>query len=157
MPSVDAAERVRRRLNEWRVRTGHGAGTQLAHAVHGKYGARLSNQWASGIFGGRQDLRLKDLDAVAELLGVPPGDLVRRDDDHYLEVIPSEMLLLRHIRSLPDTVRHHLLKLWDYTFSFQAQVLKDQKVKVDQRTKAARLLRHRKEPSDTHPHHPKAG
>lgn len=144
MPQLQgAAERVRMRLNEWAVKEGHGARTKLAHAVTGKYGKPMGLSWASGILKGKSAVQLDQLDQVAELLNVPPGDLVRRNKDHYLEVLPSEMLFLAHIRSLPDTVRHNLLHVWDYLFGFQERLLKEQKATVDKRTKAARLERER--------------
>lgn len=138
---LNAAERVRLRLNEWAIEVGHGAGKRLGEAVSGKFGEQMSPQWASGILSGKSDLRLKDLDAVAELLGVPPGDLVRRDGDHYLELIPTEMLFVRYLRGLPDTVRKHLLHVCDYFYAFQDGVLKAQRAQVDLRTKAARAQR----------------
>lgn len=141
VPDVDAAERVRRRLVEWKEKHGHGAGTTLASAVNGKYGEAMSPQWASGVFTGKNDLRLEHLDAVAELLGVPPGDLVRREKDLYIEVIPTEMMFLRHLRKLPDTVRHQLLHVWDYLFGFQDKLLKEYKDQVDRRTALARRSR----------------
>lgn len=144
MSQSDAAARVRRRLNEWADRVGrHGATTALAKAVPGKYGKPMSVTWASGIITGKQDLRLADLDAVAELLGVPPGDLVRRNHDHYLEVIPSEMRFLQHIRRLPDTIRQHWLAYLDYVFGFQDALLTEHKTTIDKRTKLARLARER--------------
>lgn len=140
MPQKNAQERVHSRIKEWADGIGHGAGKVLAEAVSGKYGEPMSEQWASGVIHGNP-LRLQYLDAVAELLGVPPGDLVRRNDDHYLEVIPSEMLFLKYIRSLPDTVRHNLLHVCEYIFGFQERLLREQKSTVDKRTKAARLER----------------
>lgn len=145
MPQVDAAARVRKRLVEWKASYGHGAGTELAKAVPGEYGESLSPQWASGIFKGKSKLRLEDLDYVADLLGIPPGDLVRRDGDHYLEVIPSEIRFLQHLRALPDTVRHHWLTFLDYVFGFQEQLLAEHKATVDRRTKAARNAKARAE------------
>lgn len=142
MPNRNAEERVHARIKEWAERTGHGAGRMLAAAVNGRYGEKMSEQWASGIIKGNP-LRLKYLDAIAELLGVPPGDLVRRYNDHYLEVIPSEMRFLKHIRSLPDTVRQHWLAFLDYVFGFQDTLLTERKSTIDKRTKLARLERAR--------------
>lgn len=143
VPQLDAAERVRRRLQEWAKTRGRGAGKELAAAVPGKFGQPMTEQWASGILNGRNDLRLADLDSIAELLHVPPGDLVRRDGDHYVEVIPSEMRFLKYVRSVPDTVRHHWLMCLDYLFAFQEQVMNENRATIDKRTKAARLQRER--------------
>lgn len=139
----DAAARVRRRLNEWKKAHGRGATKALGGAVLGKFGEPMSAQWASGILKGKSELRLADLDSVAELLGVPPGDLVRRNGDHYMELIPSEMKFVGYLRQLPDTVRRHLMSAWDYFFRAQSELLSLQKDTVDRRTKAARAERDR--------------
>ena len=136
-----AADRVRARTKEWVAVHGHGSQRKLALAVLGKYGEPRSDSWISDILNGRADVSLRDLDALAEAMGIPPGDLVRRDDDHYLEVIPSEMRFLAHLRTLPDTVRQHLLGAWDYIFGFQDRLLKEQRATVDKRTKVARMHR----------------
>jgi len=140
MADQNAEERVSLRIKQWAKQYGHGAGKALARAVSGRFGEEMSEQWASGIIAGAP-LRLKHLDAVAELLGVPPGDLIRRNGDHYLEVIPSEMAFLAHLRTLPNAVRQHLSIALDYIFAFQSQALEAQKTTVDRRTKGARLLR----------------
>lgn len=147
----DAAARVRRRLREWVEREGHGSKIRLAEAVSAKYGEPKSPAWVTGILMGPdkngQDLRLRDLDAVAEFLGVPPGDLVRREGDLYVEVLPTEMRFLRHVRALPDTARHHWIAFLDYVFGFQERLIAEQKGIVDGRTKAARLVREQPRPN----------
>lgn len=140
-PQQNAAERVRQRIQEWITQNGHGSQRKLARSIPGKYGEPRGDSWLSGVLKGRQELALSDLDAVAEALNVPPGDLVRRDKDHYMELIPSEMRFVSHLRTLPDTVRQHLLHVWDYFGGFQERLLKEQKATVDGRTKAARLER----------------
>lgn len=139
----NAAERVRARIKEWVEAQGHGSQRRLARAVPGKFGEPRSDQWLSDILNDRQDLALSDLDAVADAMGVPPGDLVRRNNDHYLELIPSEMRFVTLLRTLPDTIRHNLLAVWAYFDGFQTRLLKEQKATVDQRTKAARMERAR--------------
>lgn len=141
MPQPNAAERVRNRLNEWAKAQGWGARKKLAEGVVGKYGKPMSIQWASGVLKGHQQVGLDQLDDVAALLGVPPGDLVRRDKDHYMELIGSEMRFVSHLRAMPDTVRQHMLHVWEYFGGFQERLLKEQKATVDGRTKAARLER----------------
>lgn len=148
MPSMNAAERVRQRLNEWAKTRGHGAVTALGKAVTGKYGKPMTPQWASGVLSGKSELRLEDLDAVANLLGVLPGDLVRRDGDHYLEVIPSEMQILKHVRALPDTIRQHWLMYLNYVFGFRDELVKERQGQIDKRTKAARLQQQHERGSD---------
>lgn len=140
----NAAERVRTRLKEWVAAHGHGSQGRLARAVPGKFGEPKGDSWISGVLRGEQDVTLRDLDAIAEVLDVPPGDLVRRNHDHYLELIPSEMRFVMHLRSIPDTVRQHLLHVAEYFFGFQERLLKEQKATVDKRTKAARVERERR-------------
>lgn len=137
----NAAERVRARIKEWTDIHGHGSQRRLARAVPGKYGEPRSDQWLSDIINDRQDLALSDLDAVAEAMNLPPGDLVRRNHDHYMELIPSEMRFVMYLRTLPDTIRHNMLHVWEYFFAIQERLLKEQKNTVDKRTKAARLQR----------------
>lgn len=147
MPNQNAAERVRSRIREWNTANGRGSARRLAQSVPGKYGEPRGDSWISGVLRGEQDITLRDLDALAHVLGVPPGDLVRRNGDHYLEVIPSEMRFLFFLRALPDTVRQHLMRVCEYLLGFQEQLLKEQKDTVDQRTKLARLHRHLKRSS----------
>jgi len=142
MPSqLTAAERVRAKLNLWANAQGHGARRTLAAAVSGKYGEPMSIQWASGVLSGHQDLRLDQLDAVAALLNVAPGDLVARAGDHYLEVLPSERKFVEHLRSMPDIIRRHLLATWDYFLEAHVELLTVRKDQVDGRTKLAKRLR----------------
>lgn len=138
-----AAARVRRRIAEWVGRVGHGSKKLLAEAPS-LYGDGHSASWVTDILDGPDrggsDLRLKDLDAVAEIMGVQPGDLVRRNDNLYAEVTPSEMRFLRFYRSLPDTARHHLLGYFDYLYGMH-QTVQEQIVKErDERTAKAKRV-----------------
>lgn len=110
------AERVRARIKEWKEAHGHGSQRRLAEQ------AGKSDSWISGIMSRAQELRLDDLDALAKGMGVPPGDLVRRDDDLYVEVIPSEFRFLKHLRTLPEPVRRHCLALLDHMAELHARV-----------------------------------
>jgi len=138
----NAASRVRRRIAEWVHEQGHGSRKRLADAVRGLYGKPRSASWATDITDGPddggQDLRLRDLDAVAEAMGVPPGDLVRRDDNMYAEVTPTELRFLRFYRSLPDVARHHLVSYFDYLYGVQQKMLEAQAQERDVRTAEAR-------------------
>lgn len=139
MAPPNAAERVRRRIAEWTKRQGHGSKKTLAHAVKAKFGTKKSASWATGLTKpDGSDLRLRDLDDVAQLLDVPPGDLVRRDTDHYLEVTPSEMRLLRHFRMVPDVIRGHWMAYLDYIFGPHEQAFAEQATERDRRTAEAR-------------------
>lgn len=147
MRHENAAERVRRRIKDWIDAAGHGSRTRLADAVTGLYGQSRSPSWVTDILDGPddggQDLRLRDLDAVALAMAVPPGDLVRHADNLYLEVTPSEMRLLRFFRALPDVTRHHMLAYLDYLFGIQQQVLEKQAQERDERTAEAKRLQRR--------------
>lgn len=142
-----AAGRVRQRIAEWVQREGHGSRKRLADAVRGLYGKSRSPSWITDILdgpdSGGQDLRLRDLDAVAAAMGVPPGDLVRHDDNLYLEVTPSEIRILRFYRALPDVARHHLVGYLDYLYAMQQKVLEAQSAERDARTAEARRERER--------------
>lgn len=128
----DAAQRVRARIKEWTERQGHGSKKRLADAVARRWedparkGLKNGQAWATGIINGRQDLRLADLDAVADLLGEPPGALVRKNDRNYHELTMAETRLVMHYRSLPEMVRHNWLAYLDYLFRFHEQAIHDQ-------------------------------
>jgi hypothetical protein len=146
----NAAERVRRRIKDWLDAEGRGSRTELADAVTGLYGETRSQSWVTDITQGRQDVRLRDLDALARGIGVPPGDLVRHDDNLYLEVTPSETRVLRFFRSLPDVARHHYLAYLEYIFNLQRQMLEQQAEERDKRTAEAKRLQRVK---DSRPQH----
>lgn len=142
MPSENAAERVRRRIAEWVKAEGHGSRKRLSDAVLGLYGQKRSASWVTDIIDGPdrggQDLRLKDLDGIAAGMGVPPGDLVRQNDNLYAEVTASEWRILRFYRALPDVARHHVLGYFDYIYSLQQKTLEAQARERDERTAAAK-------------------
>ncbi len=140
----DAATRVRQRIDAWTKVQGHGSKKQLADAVTGLYGYERSATWVSDVVHGRQDLRLRDLDAVADAMDVPPGDLVRRSDRQYLEVTNSEARLLRYFRALPETIRAHWLAYLDYLYSFHERALAEQAAERKRRTEDAQKDRTRK-------------
>lgn len=137
----DAAERVRLRIAAWTKDQGHGSKKALADAVTGLYGVKRSPTWATDIVKGRQDLRLQDLDAVADAMDVPPGDLVRRNDRQYLEVTNAEARLIRYFRALPETIRAHWLASLDYLFSFHERALVEQAAERKRRTETAQRAR----------------
>lgn len=141
----NAAARVRRRIKAWVDTEGHGSRKLLADAVKGLYGKGHSSSWVTDIIDGPdkkgQDLRLRDLDAVAEKMGVPPGDLVRRDDNMYAEVTPTEQRILRFYRALPDVARHHLVAYFDYLYTIQQKMLETQAEERDARTAETKRMR----------------
>lgn len=142
MRHENAAARVRRRIAEWVKEQGHGSRKRLAVAVAGLYGASRSQSWVTDLIdgpeNGGQDLRLRDLDAVAQAMGVRPGDLVRRDDNTYLEITPSETKVIRYLRALPDVARHHFLAYLEYLRDMQQRQLEEQARERDARTAEAR-------------------
>jgi hypothetical protein len=109
-----ASERVRQRMKEWVEREGHGSQRRLSQAVLGPMGEPKSDQWVSDILNRRADLTLRDLDAVAEYLQVPPGWLVRKHDRNYEELTMAESKVVNFFRQLPDTIRHAWLLIVDY-------------------------------------------
>lgn len=141
----NSAARVRRRISEWVKEQGHGSRKRLADKVHGLYGKTRSASWVTDLIdgpdAGGQDLRLCDLDAVADVIGVPPGDLVRHNDNMYAEVTPSEMRVLRFHRALPDVTRHHLMGYFEYLYNLQQKMLEAQAHERDARTADAKRQR----------------
>lgn len=134
----NAAERVRQRIAEWVDTHGYGSQRQLAKSVPAKFGEPRGDQWISDVVKGRSDLRLKDLDAIAEAMGVPPGWLTRKPDRNYEELTMQESKLLRYFRALPETVRHGFMTWMDYFFRAQDQVLHAATTERTARTKKAR-------------------
>lgn len=116
---LNAAERVRQRIAEWVEHHGYGSQRQLARAVPAKFGEPRGDQWIHDVVKGKSDLRLKDLDPIAEAMGVPPGWLVRRPDRNYEELTMQESKLLRYFRALPEIVRHGFMTWMDYFFRAQ--------------------------------------
>lgn len=145
MKHEDAAQRVRRRITEWIHLQGHGSRKQLADAVKGLYGASRSSSWVTDITDGPehggQDLRLRDLDAIASAMGTTPGDLVRHAEHGYLEVNSTEQRIIRFFRAMPDVARHHVVAYFDYLYNLQQQSMDAQTKERDRRTAEARRLR----------------
>ena len=145
----NAASRVRRRIFEWVSREGHGSRKVLADAVLGLYGKARSQSWVTDIIDGPekggQDLRLKDLDAIADAMDVPPGELVRRDDRLYMEVSVMEMRMLKFFRAMPEITRHHLVAYFEYIFGLQDKILAAQEIERLKRTQDAAAKQKRDE------------
>lgn len=116
-----AAERVRRRIADWISREGRGSRTRLANSVTGLYGAPRTQAWVKDVLDGPdkggQDLRLRDLDAIAKEMRVSPTELVARDGYDCLEVSASELKLVRYFRSLPAIVQQHMIAYLDFLFA----------------------------------------
>jgi transcriptional regulator with XRE-family HTH domain len=96
-PQMNAMQRVRRRLAallDERTPAGKLRQKRLAKYLN------KSEAWISNILAGRKGLRLVDLDAVAEFFNLPPGELVRHDDDLLVELTPSELAVIRRLRRL---------------------------------------------------------
>jgi hypothetical protein len=134
----NAADRVRRRIAEWVKQEGHGSRKRLADAVPSLHGDTRSQSWVTDIIDGPdkggQDLRLRDLDAVADAMDVFPGELVRRHDRIVVEVTPTEYRMIRFFRAMPEFTRHHLVQYFDYIFGLQEKVLGAQAEERDRRT-----------------------
>lgn len=135
-----ADERARRRILEWIAQHGRGSQKQLAHSVPGKYGEPKTEQWLSDILRGKSDLSLRDLDAIAEAMQVPPGHLVRRADRNYEELTMAESRLLAYVRSWPETVRYAWMSWLEYLTRFQRDSTFIEKRAKHQRTRKARAF-----------------
>lgn len=116
MAGPAAQERVRERIRDWVKAAGHGSQRKLAARVPGLYGEPRSDQWISDILNRRSDVTLRDLDAVADAMDVPPGELVRRNDRNYLELTMAETRIVHYFRVLPYTIRQHWLGWLDFIF-----------------------------------------
>lgn len=116
MADEPASERVRQRIKAWVEEQGHGAQRELAQAVPAKFGETRSDSWISDILKRRADLSLRDLDAIADKIGVPPGDLVRRPDRNYMELRIVETKLIGYFRALPERVASGWMLWLDYMF-----------------------------------------
>lgn len=142
MRQENAAARVRRRIADWVKQKGHGSRKRLAEAVYGQFGQTRTSSWVTDIIDGPdqggQDLRLRDLDAIAHAMDVPPGELVKREDQHYLEVSSAEARLIRYFRAVPDVIRNHWIAYLDYLHGFHERALTDQAAERDRRTAEAR-------------------
>jgi transcriptional regulator with XRE-family HTH domain len=106
MPIPDARTRVRQRIKRLLEDRGVTQGA-FAHAL----GHR--DQWASHFFQGKFPLSLDQLDDAAKFFNVPPGEIVRVQDEPW-ELSPTEMRVVRALRMLPPPVRDHLTILADY-------------------------------------------
>jgi transcriptional regulator with XRE-family HTH domain len=114
---LNAMERIRARLKALLDERQLGGGTQkqkkLAEFV-AKYNRETkprSQAWISNILNNRRDLRLDDLDAVAEFFRLPPAELLRRPDDVSMELSPTERLLIRNLRRMDPVRRDSVLNL----------------------------------------------
>lgn len=87
------SERARERL---RVLLDRDGWTQREFA--GKLGR--SQPWLVKILSGENALRLDDLDAVAEVLKIPSGELIRQAEHELLELTPLEVTLVHAFREL---------------------------------------------------------
>jgi hypothetical protein len=125
--SLHAAARVRRRLKDWLAKEGNGSKPRLARTVD----ATSEPKSSSGVLDitrtsrGTRDIRLRDLDDIAEAMGVPVGELVQPDGTDFIEVKPAEMRLIRHLRSMPDSAQQHWLARLDHMACTEAIDAKD--------------------------------
>jgi transcriptional regulator with XRE-family HTH domain len=94
------ADRVRERIRQWLALTGLGQ-RDFARQV-GK-----SQVWLQKILkeGPKpNDVRLRDLDAIARAMRTSASELVRASDDRYsMELTPTEVRVLEQLRQNPTT------------------------------------------------------
>jgi len=101
-----ARHRVQRRIQERLAELGM-TGRKFAAQFGHKDG------WVNAILGGRNALKLDDLDRAAHVLKMTAGDLVRQGEDAW-DLRPTEMRLIRALRLLPPTLQDHLVILAEY-------------------------------------------
>lgn len=89
-------ERVRERMRRWMDTTGI---SQRDFAGD----LKKSQVWLQKVLAGENQVRLKDLDQVAQAMRSSAPELVRGTDDRYqLEVTPTELRLVEHLRRRQD-------------------------------------------------------
>jgi transcriptional regulator with XRE-family HTH domain len=92
----DPASRVRERMKRWMDVTQVGQ-REFASDL------KKTQVWLQKILSGENDVRLKDLDAVADAMRTTASELVRSEDERYqLELTPTEVRLLENLRRRPE-------------------------------------------------------
>lgn len=90
------AERVRQRMERWMTITGI---TQIDFARE----LKKTQVWLQKILNGKNHVRLRDLDDVAQAMRTTASELVRTDDERYqLELSPTEVRVLEQMRRRPE-------------------------------------------------------
>lgn len=86
------AERVRERLKHWLAVTNL-TQRELARTV------QKSQVWVKHVLHGTNEVRLRDLDIVADAMRTTASELVRADDERYqLELSPTEVRVIEKLR-----------------------------------------------------------
>jgi transcriptional regulator with XRE-family HTH domain len=94
--AVNPAERVRDALTRW-LDTTKLTQRQLAK------GLDRSQPWLDKVLQGKNDVRLADLDVVANTLRTTASELVRAEDDRYqMELSPTELRVIERLRHRPE-------------------------------------------------------
>lgn len=84
----------------------------LAKSVSAAFGQHKTQSWVTGLVtkeGKRQDLRLRDLDDVADAMKIHPGELVSRFGSRVYELRENEHRLIDAIRKLPSAMQPSFL------------------------------------------------
>lgn len=102
-PRTRIRQRIKRLLED-RGRTQRDFAKFLGHG----------DQWASNLLRGEFTLSLDELDRTAQFFGVPPGEIVRVSEEPW-ELSPTEMRVVRALRTLPPPVRDTFAQLADWT------------------------------------------
>lgn len=77
-------------------------------------GVGLSSSHISNFLKGKYELRLRHLDRLADALGVPPSELVRRTDEPLYELSDAEARLIGYYRQWTPDAQHALLSVLDF-------------------------------------------
>lgn len=103
-PPPNPAERVRDCLRDWLDTTGV---TQKELATD----LNKTQVWLQKVLKGENDVRLRDLDGIADALRTTASDLVRGEDERYrVELAPTEMRIIEKMRHRP-AIREHVAAL----------------------------------------------
>lgn len=90
------AERVRERLKHWLEITNL-TQRELARTV------KKSQVWVKHIVHGTNEVRLRDLDIIADAMRTTASELVRAEDERYqLELSPTEVRVIEKLRRRPE-------------------------------------------------------
>lgn len=90
------AERVRDRMEHWLMVTNLGQRDFAA-----KF--RKSQIWLQKVIAGKNHVRLRDLDRIADAMHTTASELVRADEDRYqMELSPTEARIIERLRFRPD-------------------------------------------------------
>lgn len=105
--ALNPAERVRERMRRW---------METANLDQRTFAGDLkkSQVWLQKVLTGENQVRLRDLDQIADAMRTTTTELVRSDEERYtLELTPTEVRIVEALRRLRADVLDAFLKLLD--------------------------------------------